>query len=273
MTTARLIQSIPITASNNALRITHASIPGTATVTIAAGTTYWPSLDGGATDIYEAIVAAVNAAITGTYTIQAIGVDSALSFAEGRLYHVVTGGSDLTLEFTDPLFTLDSRILGYDGTADVPFQAAVSTWCHRYGWYPETHLYDEHAIDRRYEHIADSAVDGTIDADHIRTYDYHRPLYEAVPEAKMRYAYRTDTNRMGAVVLVVGDESASLESFLTDHITTGSQYREYPDATDTATFNGPFRVPARSDLRALPLALSTRRPNAGAWDAVIEGRS
>ena len=274
---SRLITSITFAASVGLRVMRNAS---NYTLTIAAGT-YWISGDGSSSDLLKAITdqwATQTGVADLSISINGVGLALDTTRPLGSLQFIALNATSANLQLSDAL--TDSRwarILGWaDGAGTQSFSGTPMTlnpsYVHRFGWYPRIDA-DEALPQRRSRRHTSHTSLGYVDQVDWGEYDQAGYSFGAVARGLVRIAALAEA-AVTALNLAMGDPNATYERWGIDAGDASRSWREYPDASDTTTYRGPYRFPPGSVLYEDPLGESAIRERGGEiWTIVLHGRT
>ena len=236
--------------------------------TIAEGSYYW-SLDDEADDFAVALKAALDTATSLTWTVNIVGVDvSNPTLSDGRVKLSVSSG-DFTLVLDSGDFTLDPRILGWSEESSNPSSASglkYSDYNHRYGFYPQTPVYDAGAPRATVTASQEVTTGGYIDNVFWVSLDSATWRFEYVAAALASEACGSDSERATRAKLEIEDPNAAFDIFFGDLIEGGRPWRFYleVDSYSEDDYDGPYNLILGSGTQHDTLANATRPMPTGA---------
>jgi hypothetical protein len=266
MANSRLISGFPLIISgvnqNDTLVLTH-SVHGAAVISMGAVGPYWWSRIGTLDNFPALLEIALNILWAPvTTTVKTNGVDVVDAARPAGAIQIVVSSGTFTLDvFSDPLFVMDPRILGfYDKGSDWAStgQTLWSPWVHRYGWYPrQMHVKDLIAQEAAVLSAVTPSgyLDGVIDLGESEIPQY---TFDLVLGALSRIKAAADPARAAAAVIAAGDLNCAWERFALDATRGALRWRAYKDATvDTSSsYEGPYRMQVPKPLKS-PTELAT----------------
>lgn len=274
MTEARLIRSVTVGSTNKGIRI------GSTTYSLTEGV-YYHSDDGTASDLIEAIEDVLQTALGGsTLTVHIIGVGVAASptLASGRVQFVHSSGATQVIDWDHAGTTINPAWLGYDeavtGTLSIAVGTTNSPYVHRYGWYPQTDAEEDVTPRTLRNHVAftsggyRSGIPWGEDQRINLAWDMRPCALVEIDQAKI-------ATRAADVKTTQHDPHIAFERWALDCAAeAAADWRFYPDASDTATYHGPFTFSDQSVLWTQPLAAPTGIvQRAGRyWAVVVDGQ-
>jgi len=285
MANCRFLSRFELDSSNNQIHITdNTDHVGGFSFTLDAGLYYF-SLDdstaAGALDFGLELESKLDNAFSSSapWEVQIANVNSGASSATAGGRIVITSAlATWTLNISNPLFTLDPRILGFADGADQGsgiYTFIISDYVHRYGWYPAAPAYDDEAVTQKMTASASESTSGFVDIVHFRTYEEANIVVEYVPTALIRERGAANADRANQSGLTQNDPNASLERFHIDIVENGLEFRYYKAITayTIADYDGPYKIPGSSPLYRDPLSTSSQPfSNADYWNTRVDGR-